>query len=352
MAEGCFHRQKVWVLTSHFSLAPHMNKHLFPLLRLLADGRFHSGEQLGAALGLTRSSVWHAIHALETHGLALNKLRGRGYRLARPADLLAAADVLQAAGAGSRQLRLELVDSCASTNTLLMERARAGAPHASAIACELQSAGRGRLGRAWQSGLGGSLTFSLLWRFAGGAASLAGLSLAVGVAVVRALGRAGLRGVQLKWPNDVLQDEKKLAGMLIEISGEADGPSAAVIGIGVNTRLDAALRAAIDQPAIDIASLADPAPSRSLLLGLLLGELVKVLEVFAREGFAPFREEWQQRHAHQNQRVSVSTGARRGADGNDIVGDAAGIDVDGALLLRSARGLERIVSGDVSLRRA
>lgn len=329
-----------------------MNKHLFPLLRLLADGRFHSGEHLGAGLGLTRSAVWHAVHALETQGLALNKLRGRGYRLARPADLLVATDVLRAAGDASQLLHLELLDSCPSSNTLLMERARSGAAHGSVLACELQSAGRGRLGRSWQSGIAGSLTFSLLWRFQSGAAALAGLSLAVGVAVARALEKSGVVGAQLKWPNDILQDDKKLAGILIEISGEANGPSAAVIGIGVNTRLDAALRAAIDQAAIDIASLADPAPSRSLLLGLLLGELVKVLEVFAREGFAPFREEWQQRHAHQNQRVSVSTGARRGAGGDDLVGDAAGIDVDGALLLRSARGLQRIVSGDVSLRRA
>jgi BirA family biotin operon repressor/biotin-[acetyl-CoA-carboxylase] ligase len=323
-----------------------MNKHLFPLLRLMADGSFHSGEQMGAALGLTRAAVWHAVHALETQGLALHKLRGRGYRLAAPPDLLVGRDVLQAAGQSAPRLHLEILDSCASTNTLLMERARAGAQHASVVACELQLAGRGRLGRSWRSGLAGSLTFSLLWRFEGGAAGLAGLSLAVGVAVARALERAGVAGVQLKWPNDILHGDKKLAGILIETSGEANGPGAAVIGIGVNTRLDDATRDAIDQPATDIASLAEPVPARSVLLGLLLGELVTMLEAFSRDGFAPLRDEWQRRNVHQNQRVSLRIGGRPGAQG-----EVMGVADDGALLLRSARGLERIVSGDISLRR-
>ncbi len=326
-----------------------MNKHLLPLLRLLADGCFHSGEQLGAELALTRSAVWHAIHGLENQGLVLNKLRGRGYRLARPADLLVAADVLRASGDAVQPVQLDLLDRCASTNSLLLERARAGAAHGSVIACELQSAGRGRLGRSWQSGLAGSLTFSLLWRFEGGAAGLAGLSLAVGVAVARALGKSGVVGAQLKWPNDIVNGDKKLAGILIEISGEANGPSAAVIGIGINTRLEDAVRDAIDQPATDVASLADPVPSRSVLLGNVLAELVAVLGVFSNRGFAPFRDEWQQRHAHQNQRIIVRSGGQGRVA--DLLGDAAGIDVDGALLLRSDRGVERVLSGDVSVRR-
>lgn len=333
----CYHRAFDWT--------PGMNKHLFPLLRLLADGTFHSGEQLGAALGLTRSAVWHAIRALEAQGLALHKLRGRGYRLARPIDLLIAADVAAAAGVAAATLKMELVDSCVSTNTLLMEHARAGAAHGSVIACELQLAGRGRLGRRWQSGLGGGLTFSLLWRFDSAAAALAGLSLAVGVAVARAMERAGVAGAQLKWPNDILHDGRKLAGILIETAGEANGPSAAVIGIGINTRLDAAVREAIDQPVIDVASIAEPAPSRSVLLGLLLDELVCMLAVFSRRGFTPFRDEWQQRHAHQNRCVSL-----HGADNSAVEGEALGVAEDGALLLGSVRGVERIISGDLSLR--
>ncbi len=324
-------------------LLEHMNKHLFPLLRLLADGSFHSGEQLGAALGLTRSAVWHAIRALEEQGLAPNKLRGRGYRLTRSVDLLVAADIAAACGASFRELKLEILDSCASTNTLLMEGARAGAAHGSVIACELQLAGRGRLGRQWQSGLAGGLTFSMLWRFDGGAAGLAGLSLAVGVAVARALERAGVAGVQLKWPNDILHGGRKLAGILIETGGEANGPGAAVIGIGINTRLDAAVREAIDQPVIDVAGLADPAPSRSALLGMVLDELVAVLTEFSRRGFAPFRDEWQRRHAHQNRRVSLL-----GAGKFAVEGDALGVAEDGALLLGSSDGVQRIISGDLS----
>lgn len=322
-----------------------MNKHLFPLLRLLADGTFHSGEQLGAELGLTRAAVWHAIRALEAQGPVLNKLRGRGYRLVRPIDLLVAADIVAAAGAAAAMLNLELLDSCASTNTVLMARARAGAVHGSVIAGELQLAGRGRLGRRWQSGLAGGLCFSLLWRFEAAAVGLAGMSLAVGVAVARALERAGVAGAQLKWPNDIVHSGRKLAGILIETGAEANGPSAAVIGIGLNTRLDAATREAIDQPVIDVASVACPAPSRSVLLGLLLDELAATLVLFSRQGFAPFRNEWQQRHAHQHQRVSLH------AAGRPVVeGEALGVAEDGALLLGSARGVERIISGELSLR--
>ncbi len=313
----------------------------------MSDARFHPGQRLARELGIPRAGVSRALRELEDLGIGLLKVPGRGYRLSEPYDWLDAAAVAALLGPHARHFRVELQDSCASTNTLLLERARAGAPAGQVIACELQSAGRGRRGNTWQSGLGGSLTFSLLWRFGQSAAGLSGLSLAAGVAVARALAAAGVEGVQLKWPNDLLHAGRKLGGMLIELQGAAAGPCAAVIGIGLNLRLPAGLRDRIAQPVTDIASIASRPPQRNRLLAAVLLELEQVLTLFAQDGFAPLREEWTARHAHQGKAVTLSS-----EDGSTVAGRAAGVAEDGALLVETARGVERFLSGELSLRLA
>jgi BirA family biotin operon repressor/biotin-[acetyl-CoA-carboxylase] ligase len=317
----------------------------FDLLRLLSDANFHAGTDLARELGATLAAVRQALRELEQLGLGLVRTRGRGYRLAVPYDCLDATAVRAHLGEQARLFRIELLDACASTNTLLLERARAGAPSASVIACELQSAGRGRRGNSWQSGLGGSLTFSVLWRFTRGAAGLSGLSLAAGVAVARALDQAGVAGGQLKWPNDLLHAGRKLGGILIEL--HADGPesTAAVIGIGLNVRLHPAQRDAISQAVTDVASISRQMPQRNRLLGATLVELAQVLDDFSKHGFVPLRQEWEARHAHQGKAVTLSSG-----EGNTVEGRAAGVAEDGALLLATARGVERFYSGELSLR--
>jgi BirA family biotin operon repressor/biotin-[acetyl-CoA-carboxylase] ligase len=317
----------------------------FDLLRLLADANVHSGAVLARRLGVTPSALRVALRELETRGIELVRARGRGYRLAEPYEFLNAATLRAYLGTQERHFQLELLDTCASTNTLLLERARAGAASGSVITCELQSAGRGRRGNRWESGLGGSLTFSLLWRFAKGTADLSGLSLAAGVAAARALSSLGIEDVQLKWPNDLLHAGRKLGGILIELQGTAAGSSAAVIGIGVNVRLRSGLRDAIAQPVTDLATIAGQAPQRNRLLAATLIELAPVLEQFAQHGFAPLREEWTSRHAHQGRPVTLSSGS-----GSAVTGRAAGVAEDGALLLETARGLVRFVSGELSLR--
>jgi BirA family biotin operon repressor/biotin-[acetyl-CoA-carboxylase] ligase len=317
----------------------------FDLLRRLADGGWHSGPALARGLGAAPAAIRLALCELDELGLELQRRRGRGYRLARPYDALSAAELRLHLGSRGRHFELELLDVCPSTNTLLLARARANAPSGSVVVCELQSAGRGRRGNQWQSNLGGSLTFSLLWRFPRGAASLAGLSLAAGVAVARALVAAAHAEVQLKWPNDLLHAGRKLGGILIEVQGDAAGPSAAVIGIGLNLRLGAGARAAIAQPVTDLAAVDGTMLSRNRLLAAVLLELERVLEDFARQGFAPLRQEWMARHAHQGRPVTLSSGA-----GDSIAGVAAGVAEDGSLLLQTARGLERFVNGELSLR--
>jgi BirA family biotin operon repressor/biotin-[acetyl-CoA-carboxylase] ligase len=317
----------------------------FDLLRLLSDASFHSGAALARELGASPAAVQLALRELEHLGLKVYKVPGRGYRLAEPYDCLDAAAVRAQLGPQARHFHLELLDACASTNTLLLARARGGAASGSVIACELQSAGRGRRGNSWQSGLGGSLTFSLLWRFAQGAAGLSGLSLAAGVAVARALASLGVGDVQLKWPNDLLHAGRKFGGILIELHGDHPDSTAAVIGIGLNVRLHTTLRGRITQAVTDVASISGQVPQRNRLLAATLIELAQVLAQFAEHGFAPLRQEWTARHAHQGKPVTLSSG-----DGNTVRGRAAGVAEDGALLVETARGVERFVSGELSLR--
>lgn len=314
------------------------------LLRLLSDRGFRSGASLARELGIAAGALRAALRELEGLGVGIQRRRGQGYRLAQAYDWLDPAEVQARLGAQGRSFELEVLDACTSTNTLLLERARSGARPGSVIACELQSAGRGRRGNKWQSDLGGSLTFSLLWQFGCGAAAMSGLSLAVGVAVARALASLGIEGVQLKWPNDLLHAGRKLGGILIELHGGA-GSTVAVIGIGLNVRLRAGARAAIDQAVADLACICPQAPQRNRLLAAILAELAQVLQQFAAHGFAPLRQEWIARHAHQGRPVTLISG-----DGKTLAGTAAGVAEDGALLLQTARGIERFVSGELSLR--
>lgn len=315
------------------------------VLRLLADANFRSGTDIGRALGITRAAVTLALRDIEARGLHLFKLRGRGFRLAEPIELLDAAAVNAALAARRAAARLEVVDECASTNTLLMARAAAGAGSGTAIACEEQTAGRGRRGNAWHTPIGGGLAFSMLWRFGVGAAALSGLPLAAGIACVRACEQLGIEGVQLKWPNDLVHEGAKLGGILIELSGEASGPTAAVIGVGLNVRLPRNVAARVDQPVTDLATIAGDAPSRNELLAALLAEHARVLREFERSGFAGFRDEWSRYDAHRDAEVVLTRG-----DGGRVEGRAIGTADNGALLIDTGGRIERFHSGEVSLR--
>jgi BirA family biotin operon repressor/biotin-[acetyl-CoA-carboxylase] ligase len=324
-----------------------MNALSFRLLRLIADGEFHSGAALARELGVSRGTIWNAVRAIEAADLGVYKVPGRGYKLAETVSLLDPARIAAAAGNASARLNVEVLDVVDSTNTLLMGRAQHGAPSGAVLAAEWQHGGRGRMGRAWQSGVGRALTFSLLWRFAQGAGALAGLSLAAGVGVIRALHAAGLAEVQLKWPNDILWRGCKLGGLLIEMHGDALGPSAVVIGIGMNVRLSDAMRSRIDQPAADLESALNRALDRSDVLGKTLAALVGVLDDFAARGFPPLREEWERHHAYQDARISVKL-----PGGTTEEGVARGVGEDGALLFQCGKAVRRLHSGEVSVRSA
>lgn len=342
-------RTSLAVLISNTNIQYKMNTLTFPILRLLADGRFHSGEAIAQHFKVSRTTVWNALQEAEALGVQIFSVRGRGYRLPEPIQLLERDAVLEAIGEQRAWFRLELHDHLESTNSYLMKLAAQNAAHASCVAASLQTRGRGRRGRAWQAGLGASLTFSLLWRFQSGAAALSGLSLAVGVALIRAMRSLGIEQTQLKWPNDLVVQyqgrHRKLAGILIELQGDMEGPSAAVIGIGINLRLPEQVKKHIDQPATDLAALSRQWQNPSQLLGLLLRHLAETLSVFEQQGFAAISEEWTAYHAYHNQTVRMLL-----PDGRETQGVARGVADDGILLVETTSGIQRFSAGEISLR--
>ncbi len=312
------------------------------LLNILADGEFHSGEILAGRLGVSRASVFNALADVAEHGVALQRIRGRGYRLAQPWQRLEREEILRWLGEDAGQFDIGILPQAASSNTLLLQRAGPdAAPGGSVLVVELQTAGRGRMGRTWRSGLGSTLTFSLLWRFDCGLNALSGLSLAVGVAIARALNGLGAQDVRLKWPNDILTEQGKLGGVLIEAQGDMLGPSAVVIGIGLNCSLPGNLADRIDQPAGALDELCQDMPTRNRLLAAVLQELAGALRQFAQSGFAAFGGEWERYHIHQNQPVQL-----RMADGSIVTGIARGVSGSGELRLETAEGMRQFNSGE------
>ena len=324
-----------------------MHTLLLPLLRTLSDGKFHSGETLAQQFGVSRASVCNALNAASDMGVTLHKIRGRGYRLPIAPDWLDAAQIHLALGANAKHFTIEIVNSIDSTNAALL-RAPQDSPHRHCLVAETQLAGRGRRGRVWHSVLGGSLTCSIRWRFNQGMAALAGLSLAVGVTLLRTLRQFGMDEVQLKWPNDVLWQQRKLAGILIEVQGDVTGPSVAIIGIGINLQLPVAVRDSIDQAITDLAEIQGTPVPRNALLAALLNHLNMVMEEFEQHGLANLRHEWQAAHAFANKSVRILM-----ANGSEVNGTAIGLAENGALLLHTTDDKQiAINSGEVHLTRS
>ncbi|MCL6270016.1 bifunctional biotin--[acetyl-CoA-carboxylase] ligase/biotin operon repressor BirA [Sansalvadorimonas sp. 2012CJ34-2] len=315
------------------------------LLRLLADGRFHSGEELGSELGVSRAAVWKKLKALSALGLELDAVRGKGYRLPGNIELLNRNIIRESLPDDMRKSVGVQVELCTrSTNDDVRKLSAASEPWQVCMA-EHQSHGRGRRGRTWQSPFGASLYFSMLWRVDGGLAALEGLSLAVGLAVVKTLESFGANGLKLKWPNDVLGNNKKLAGVLLEISGDPTGSCEVVIGIGINLALNRSQLETIDQPATDVREMVGLSVSKNELAGRLTSTLIDMLKTFKEYGFTPYRDEWMSRDAFSGQKVVLNIG------GNKVTGVEAGVGENGALLLKTADGIQSFSGGEISVRK-
>ena len=321
-----------------------MNSLTFPILKLLADGRFHSGEAIAQHFNVSRATIWNALQHAESLGIKVFSVRGRGYKLPQALTLLDKQSIVNNMSQQHAWLNVEVFDTLPSTNSYLMQNMSAK-KHGTCVVTNLQTSGRGRRGREWQASLGASLTFSLLWRFQCGAAALSGLSLAVGVALIRGLHEIGATEAKLKWPNDILINQQKLAGILIELQGDMEGPSTAVIGVGINLQLPETLLQKIDQPVTDLNQILAHTVNPNALMATLLKHLVDVLLTFERTGFDELRDEWTKHHAYHQQAVRMLM-----PDGSEVTGVVQAISENGSLIVETANGLQKFMSGEISLR--
>jgi BirA family biotin operon repressor/biotin-[acetyl-CoA-carboxylase] ligase len=323
------------------------------LLRALADGEPHSGADLAREFEVTRAAISKAMRKLASWGLDVSAVPGVGYRLARPIDLLDARALRRALAPtiSRRVTRLEVLWEIDSTNRYLLASPPPPTGELAVCLAEYQSAGRGRRGRRWRTPLGAGLCVSAGWQFAAAPRDLAALTLAVGVVARRALAEVAGLEVALKWPNDLVLDERKLGGILIELSAEAQGRCHVVVGLGINVALPPRSLATLsDWPrgAIDLATAKRGAPPpRALLAARLIDGVGELFASYEESGFAPYRAEWRVADFLNGRRVKLEDSAAPAS------GIARGIDGDGALLIETAGGARRrVISGDVSVRSA
>ena len=322
----------------------------FAVLRLLADGELHSGEQLAGRLGISRAAVWKQVGRLETLGLEIDAIRGAGYRLSGPIELLDRDEISRLIGKPTRAA-LERLDSfmvLESTNSALFKGPRPMPGRLAVCLAEFQTGGRGRRGRSWLTPLGRGLCLSAAWVFAVQPDDLAALGLAAGVVARRVLARETGLPIRIKWPNDLLVADRKLGGILVEISAESHGPCFVVIGIGINVSATPRLAKGAGGwagGAIDLAAaLGEPPPSRNALAAGLIDGLAQLLEGYATSGFAEYHAEFADADYLYGRHVDVD-----GA-GVGVSGRAMGIGPDGVLLLEAGDGVAKVVAGDISVR--
>jgi BirA family biotin operon repressor/biotin-[acetyl-CoA-carboxylase] ligase len=317
------------------------------LLALLADGEFHSGEELAEALGMSRSAIWKQLNGLTELGLHCKGVSGRGYRLNRRLELLDQSKIVDGLDDDCRANigLLEVHDQLDSTNSYLSQHSQKAETLSSVCFAEHQTAGKGRRGRSWVSPFGSNIHVSILRCFPhSGPGEIAGLSLAMGVAVVRALKHLDIPGITLKWPNDVYYQGKKLGGILIEVSGEAAGPCWAVVGIGLNVYLPSSEAEKITQPWTDLSKIIGQRKiSRNKLASTLLNQLIPVLVEFEQLGIKAYLDEWRQYDCLITKSAQLFVG-------NQIIGGIVqGIDDNGLLVLAHADGhVQNYASGEVS----
>ena len=315
------------------------------LLASIADGEFYSGEELGERLGVTRSAIWKALKRLGELGLEIEAVAGRGYRLTTPLELLSSERISAHWGDAEKSIeQIEILHEVDSTNRHVLARASSAQKPIACLA-ERQTAGRGRRGRQWLSPFGCNIYLSLGWPFPRGVVGLEGVSLAVALAVVRALSDFGIEDLGVKWPNDIYWKKKKLAGVLLELTGEAGGGCFVVVGVGINVRMPVASGQLIDQAWTDVShAKAGYSISRNEIAGRLLHHLVRTLQQFDQHGWPSFASEWRQRDLASGHLVNVQCFDEL------IQGTALGVDGAGALLVETDTGVRRLHAGDVSLR--
>ncbi|RAR65390.1 BirA family biotin operon repressor/biotin-[acetyl-CoA-carboxylase] ligase [Pantoea ananatis] len=317
-----------------------MKDHSVPLklIDILADGEFHSGEQLGETLGMSRAAINKHIQTLKSWGLEVYTVTGKGYSFPAPLQLLNEQEILGQLS----QDDIAVIPVIDSTNQYLLERMHS-LPSGSVCLAEYQQAGRGRRGRHWFSPFGANLYMSMYWRLEQGPAAAMGLSLVIGIIMAETLRSLGAQDVRVKWPNDIYLHDRKLAGILVELTGKTGDAAQIVIGAGINLAMRTAEAAQINQGWINLQE-AGVTINRNELAATLINRLREALPVFEQEGLMPFVTRWAELDNFINRPVKLLIGER------EVHGIARGIDNQGGLQLEQDGKIQSWVGGEISLR--
>jgi BirA family biotin operon repressor/biotin-[acetyl-CoA-carboxylase] ligase len=300
-------------------------------------------------LGVSRTAIWKQLQKLESMGLQLESIKGRGYRLPQGFELLDDKTIkAELEVSVSKQLKdLYLHQSLESTNKEAnqLNQKQTHTISGTVILSEYQTMGRGRRGKNWVSPFAANLYLSIVWDFDQGASALQGLSLAIGVAVSRALKQLKVEGVQLKWPNDIYINNKKLGGILLEMVGDPAGQCTVIIGIGINHSMPEQSGEEIDQAWTDLSTVSSHPVSRNSLAAFIVNHCFDVLDDYQQKGFADYQDEWQTMDAFKETQAVVST------VNQSTVGKPVGVDEFGGLKMKLASGeIKTFIGGELSLR--
>lgn len=325
-----------------------MDAELYKLIQIMADGKFYSGEKLASVFGVSRAAIWKRMQRIaDKLRLDIHRVPGKGYRLSRPLVLLDERQLLSTMSASQTDVldSLHLLPSVASTNDYVAQHPAFRSGGCLACLAEQQTAGRGRRGRGWVSVFGQSISLSLGYNFDLPLTRLAGLSIAAGVGLAQVLRKHGLQQHSLKWPNDIHSSGRKLAGILVDASGAMEGPSRAVIGVGLNMRLDTDEAADIDQPWTDLSTEMIALPDRNQLAGDILSSLIEACQIYESRGLAPFLPAWRDFDLYRGLMIDL-------LQGDDVIsGRYVGLADDGGLILETAAQRRTYYAGEVSMRR-
>lgn len=316
------------------------------LLSIISDGQFHSGQDIATQLDISRAAIWKSIKHLESLGLRIEAVRGRGYRLENQIELLSEKNIKKELSPIARQCcnGLAVLFKTKSTSSYLLNRLSTENSHGNAVFAEYQSNGRGRRGNQWISPLASGVCVSVAWHFDIAPNALGLLSLYMGVATARTLSALGIDNIGLKWPNDIVINDKKLGGVLLELRGEASGPVDVIIGIGVNYELPEFALADIDKEVTDISTLTEKRLSRNKIASTLLSNIFEILQELQSGTNSSLLDEWRQYDQ------SVGRSAKLILPGKEIEGILKGVDNQGSLLMIVDGQQKSFTSGEVSLR--
>ena len=316
----------------------------FEILRLISDGGLHSGEDLALSLGITRAAVWNQIRRLRTEGLSIAATAGGGYQLGCKFEGLDSAEIEQHLNReGCSLFQCHVEDVIDSTNTRLLLQSVKSNIHRQALFAEFQTTGRGRRGDKWVSPPGSGICFSLGYVFEAPPATFSALSLVVGISLIEALKKIGVCGIKLKWPNDIVRGDEKVAGILIEMRAEASGASRTVIGIGVNFELPEEVAKLVDRPVGDLGAHVTEKFNRNQVAAKILQVLSVNLLKFETTGFGAFQDDWRDSDVLNGRNILLALGTRQ------VKGMSRGVDENGALLLETNNGLESFLSGHLTV---